>query len=543
MKESLVTLVEETHSKYRCRIKDAHKPDEQNFLVWKTRMTSEIQKMVETRASKLNRSISRGIRDLKKMDVVLKAADKNLGVVAIRTDIYNHLLNKNLAPPCFTPVTHIPHKDIVHALSTILNYTKVFSERRKKLWMTEANEATEPCPFYIIPKIHKRSIGARPITAQHSYMLKPISKELAAILQREADDIPEIARDSKTVVKQLEALNLLGKQFVMVTYDVEACYSNIDINDAIKTLYQHLPIMRSNNAVRTRLLRLVMCNNFVTANGRVYKQLTGTATGTQVAPPFANLYLFYKFKEHLPADTLLYQSRYIDDGLLITHSEATGKKIIRKLQQASNLTLTFDINKDRAIYLDLEVFKGRRFQREGRLDLKVYFKPTNKLLYLPANSQHPTHHKVGIVRGEAIRCLRNCSDKSDWLKALSIIFKGLMQRGYQPSQIQGQWQKVRYEDRSRYILEAPEHPKPEGTLTMTRFHPQLRVHWKLLLARYPIRKYLQVPKRGRYNKKQRAVMQDWPPRLIYRDFNKLSGKIYAAKQITLDRQAIVEPKG
>lgn len=466
------------------------------------------------------------------MNTVLKAADKNMGVVAIRTDIYNYFLNKNLAPPCFMPVDNFPHQEIMNRLRILLYGTKLFPNWCKDKWIKEAEKAEEPCPFYIIPKIHKSKLGARPITAQHSYMLKPISKELASALQREADAIPEIARDSKSVVQQLEALHLEHKNFVFMTYDVEACYPNIDINDAVKTLYDNMEIMRKNNAILTRLLRLVMYNNYVTANGKVYRQMTGTATGTQVAPPFANLYLFYKYKQFLKPGTILFQSRYIDDGLLITHTEEQGRKVLHNLQQASNLNLTFEISSTRAIYLDLEVFKGRRFEKEGKLDLKVYFKPTNKLLYLPAISHHPITHKVGIVRGEAIRCLRNCSDKADWLKALAVIFKGLMLRGYQPSQIQAQWSKVRFEDRLKLIHESPIRSKPEGTLVMTQFHPELRTHWRMLLEKYPLARYLLVPRCGRYNKKQRAILAAWPPRVIFKDFNKLGKRLYQAKEVT-----------
>lgn len=532
LKEGLTTLINDVHSKYQSRIKNASKPDEKYFQLWKKRMTSEVLNMRDARASKRSRTITKGLQDLKNMDIVLKAADKNLGIVAIRKDIYNHLLNKHLSPPCFKQVTTFPHQNIVTRLENILTHTTLIPTWCKSKWLKEAQTAKEPCPFYIIPKIHKRTLGARPITAQHSYMLKSISKHLASILQITADSISEIAKDSKTVVQQVEQLNLHGKEFVFVTYDVEACYPNIDINDAIRTLYENIPIMRSNNAVLSRLLRLVMFNNYVTCNERIYRQMTGTATGTQVAPPFANLYLFYKFKQYLPPEHLLFQSRYIDDGLLITQDIPTGKKLIQDLQQASNLNLTFDISKQKAIYLDLELFKGTRLKRQGKLDIRVYFKPTNRQLYLPAISHHPGSHKSGIIRGEAIRCLRNCSDKGDWLNALAVIFKGLINRGYQPSLIQTQWKKVRYEDRQRYITESPEHTKPEGTLTMTTFHPKLKVHWKALLAKYPITRYLLVPKRGRYNKKQREILADWPPRVIFRDFNKIGRKVYHAKEIT-----------
>lgn len=59
-------------------------------------MTSEVTQLPERTAPRIARAIKKGLRDLKAMDLVMKAADKNLGVVAMRSDIYNHLLKKNL---------------------------------------------------------------------------------------------------------------------------------------------------------------------------------------------------------------------------------------------------------------------------------------------------------------------------------------------------------------------------------------------------------------------------------------------------------------
>ena len=54
-------------------------------------------------------------------------------------------------------------------------------------------------------------------------------------------------------------------------------------------------------------------------NDKVYKQIDGTAMGTSVAPPFANLFLFIlerilllKYKEYI-----LFYKRYIDDIFFI----------------------------------------------------------------------------------------------------------------------------------------------------------------------------------------------------------------------------------
>lgn len=201
--------------------------------------------------------------------------------------------------------------------------------------------------------------------------------------------------------------------------------------------------MRDNNNFWTKVLQLIMYNNYVVANGNIYRQMIGTATGTQVAPPFANLYLYYKFLRILQDPEILLHERYIDDGFILVSSRQHAERIIRLLNAATNLDLTYEISEHKAVFLDLVVYKGMRFELENRLDLRVYFKPTNRLLYLPMISNHPASMKSGIIIGEAIRTLRNSSDKAEWLKALRFIFSGLRARGYPGTMIKKAWKKIR----------------------------------------------------------------------------------------------------
>lgn len=476
------------------------------------------------------------------MDVVLKQSDKNLGVVAIRRGIYNRLLFKNLAPQTFKLVSRFPHTVIKRKLQSILTGIDGVTDWTKEKLTKNTEGATEPCPFYVIPKLHKAELGSRPITAQHSYVLASVSKELAGILQTEVNKVPSIARDSKAVVRQLEELKT-DKSFVFLTYDVEQLYPSIDLNDAVKTLYDNLHVMRLKGGLYTRLLRLVMFNNYVTVNGKIYLQIKGTATGTQVAPPFANLYLYFKFREILSRRDILFQSRYIDDGLILIETEESARETVERLNSISNLNLTWDISSRSAIYLDLEVHKGKRFNTKRQLDVRVYFKPTNKLLYLPASSFHPKVHKTCIVKGEAIRCLRNCSDKAEWLQAMAHIFKGLMARGYKPQDIQKQWKTIKFEDRQKYIFGNGSKSKIDGTLVLTRYHPELKSYWNLMMMKYPLRKYFLIGKSGSYTKKQKEILGDWPPKIVFKDFNKLQTHLIKARQDTTSAVAVEPDQG
>lgn len=494
-------------------------------------MKAAISRLSEPRQSRLERIIYRGIQDLKKMDIVVKQADKNLGMVAMRTCVYRALLGKHLLSSTFQRVPTFPHMGIMLRLRNILKLQSEVSERTKEEWINHANDAREPCPFYIIPKLHKAKLGSRPITAQHSYMLAPLSNALAKVLQVEVNKHSDIARDSKVVMQRIEQLRI-EEHVKFVTYDVEQLYPSIDLRDAINTLDSCLPVMRANKGFWTKVLQLIMYNNFVMADDAIYRQMKGTATGTQVAPPFANLYLYFKFKRLLNNKDIFFHSRYIDDGLLVCSASFDENLLIRQLQAVSNLELTHESSAKECIYLDIVIYKGLRYNLTRRFDTKTYFKPTNKFLYLPANSNHPSAHKKGMIKGEAIRTIRGCSDKAAWLKALRQIYAGMIARGHHPTTIKKELKKVRYQDRYQYIFENTEKCPMKRAMVMTSYHEKLRETWRNLLISNPVRPLLIQRRIGTFNKRQIRFLEKWPPQVVFKDFHTIGSSVISAKQNT-----------
>lgn len=522
LRRSLARCMSETKNVFGKRIDALSTTEAARWHKWRLSVVTQIAQ-TQDYSDPLEFKLTKGIRDLRGMDVIIKQSDKNLGLVPVRGDIYNAMLRKWLAPPSFKMVAEFPHDKILRRLMQTILPSQGISPRQKGQMLDHARTFTEPCPFYLIPKIHKKTVGSRPITAQHSYMLAQVSIILSSLMNRFVEGIDEIGKDSKSTVRRLEEIQL-PNECCFMTYDVEACYPSIDIQDAIKVLGESMTMFKVENQVWLKLLDLVMTNNYVTANGKIFLQKIGTATGTQVAPPFANMYLYYKFKHVLDDESIIFRERYIDDGILIVKTREDCERIKKGLLAASNLNLTFDISEISAVYLDLTVYKGRRFIAEKKVDLKVYFKPTNKMLYLPARSHHPSSMKSGIVRGEAIRALRNTSDKGDWLQALQHIFKGLMARGYPPETIKSAWRKIRFKERESFISNEITRKVPDGKIIRTTFHPQTTAIWNRLIAKFPLESVF-CQRRFTWNKKQAAILSAWPPRILWMDFNKVSRKL------------------
>ena len=54
--------------------------------------------------------------------------------------------------------------------------------------------------------------------------------------------------------------------------------------------------------------------------------------------------------------------------------------------------------------MNLLIFKGKDFYKNGKLRIKVYQKPENRQMYIPYKSAHPRHTIKDYLVGELARC-------------------------------------------------------------------------------------------------------------------------------------------
>lgn len=511
--------------KYRSKFNALSDLEEKRGLQsWYRNIAKDIRSVPRQNANRIDILVKKGIHDLKDMDIVLKQADKNLGIVPMHHHIYHMMVITHLEnTTVYRKVSTFPILDITRRMRNVLKNSAA-PRFRQESWMAQAKNDAQPAHFYCSPKLHKKKLyTGRPIAAQHSYVLAPLSKALAKILNNTTKNIPTIASDSKKTAAELNTFKF-DKNGIFLTFDVEACYPSIPLQDALKTLESKVPILNEKNKFWLKILKLILYNNYVQYDGQIYRQMRGTAMGTPVAPPFANLYMHYKFEVVLEkyAEHILFYRRFIDDGFVIVDSVETARALIRDLNAASPLRLTFEISEITAIFLDFIISKGCRFQREKKLDLSPFFKPTNKFLYLPERSYHPAHMKLSIVKGEAVRCLRNSTDKQAWLTALHRIFKGLISRGHRGKDIQRMWRTIRWEDRDRYLYgESNQAERPDGILIVTRYHPHMKGVWKKLIRKHSVARRLHMKRRNRWNEAQQTILEEWPPKIVFKDFRKL----------------------
>ena len=184
---------------------------------------------------------------------------------------------------------------------------------------------------------------------------------------------------------------------------VSSLYSNIPQDKGTEACPDAIEAAEASHIPRNVLhqhFEIVLKGNVFRFDGQIYKQIQGTAMETKVTPSYANLFMdrFERaFIAQEPTQPLVWK-RYIDDILCIwigTRNELEG--FLDRLNKAHRtLKFTWSISDERIEFLDLNLFKGGRFNRTN-LDMSTHFKTTSQ--YLHFSSSHPRGIFKGLVKG------------------------------------------------------------------------------------------------------------------------------------------------
>ena len=455
--------------------------------------------------SNLTRSDVSAIRSLRTMPIVIRPADKNLGVTAMSLDWYNAEVQRQLSSDAYCRVSNNGYSNALKFTRALLR--KLIGTPGKNTKFSRLAESIDPklpsflrrfldpkskdkpkIPrFYLLPKLHKTPPKGRPIVASLQWITTPASKALDYLLQPLVTNVAErVLKDTRQLVNIIERLDV-APDAILFTADVESLYTNIpreDCNKAITywmrkaqqrgQMSKDLPWWKDSLDIDTvisflhQLTNLVFTRNFFTSgfddNGDaiVYRQQDGMAMGTQCAPPEANLYM--AFKEDVDYDIparladgheLQLWLRYIDDVVGIwLGTPASLRAFLNDLNgrtRHGNIRLTHEVSDSAVDFMDLHIYKGPRFQASGRLDLRVHRKRLNRYLYLPWTSAHPKAQKRAFLKGELIRFIRNSSDFEAYLNDLGLFARALRARGYPSAFIRDCFKTVTYSDRPKYL--------------------------------------------------------------------------------------------
>jgi len=136
------------------------------------------------------------------------------------------------------------------------------------------------------------------------------------------------------------------------------------------------------------------------------------------------------------------------------------------------LKFTYEWSKLEINFLDLTLYKGERFKTTRVLDIKCYTKPCDTHQLLSRDSAHPNSCFVGMIKGEAIRYIRNSSSETEYRHKLDFFISKLIARGYKESEVLSCLADISYKRRNIYLEDVPKNKQDIPLVFCTHYFPQ-----------------------------------------------------------------------
>ena len=441
----------------------------------KQSIVDNLTKIAQTVKTNLTATQKTAMSQLKKVrhTVIIKPADKNLGIVLMNTDDYvtqclSHLTDKKT----YRLITEYPaHYIKQQLLNTLTNYRQLLTSHDKRLYkyLCEPASHTRVPRFYGIPKLHKEFTKLpplRPIVSQTQSLLTPSAKFIDYALQPIARSYPDYLHNSSMLSVKLQD-TMVPDDAILVTIDVTSLYPSIPQEECLHIIYNELHANRHLLAfdpnLIIKLLHFNMNNTFFTFGDLTFQQISGTAMGAPFSPTIANIYMSVILDRFLcqHSKPLLIQ-RYIDDIFMIwTDSAANLHEFLEELNSFHpDHQFTHHSSSNSIDFLDLTIYKGHHFSLTNTLDTKTFQKQLNLYQYLHYSSNHQEKTFKAVIRGECVRYIRTNTTYDTYAATLRDFKKRLLKRNYPKKLIEKVCASVQFNNRSRYLKQPKSHLLP-----------------------------------------------------------------------------------
>jgi hypothetical protein len=182
---------------------------------------------------------------------------------------------------------------------------------------------------------------------------------------------------------------------------------------------------------------------------------------------------------------LILYRRYRDDVLIISEtSELEFHSFFEYLNSVhGSIKFTMEVSTQELNFLDITIYKGKNFEKDGTLDTKTFFKPTETFQYINVTSAHPDFCLRGFVKGEILRHKRNCNNVPDFTTTVLKFYKHLRQRGYSKELFLDQLEEVLKKNKAK------NKPHERSLFFKTKYNPSmpnqklrkiLNKHWHVI---------------------------------------------------------------
>lgn len=291
--------------------------------------------------------------------------------------------------------------------------------------------------FYVLLKMHKPTISARPIANSINTMTYHASIYLDKIFRPIIKTLETVTSSSTNALLALEALPpILSPLARIYCADVKNLYPSIPIDygiTAVRKVLTSRSTLLMDIDFHVSLLHWVLTNSYITHLETTYKQISGTAMGTPVAPAFADMVLYNMEQQTFSqlhgqgsAQPIIY-FRYLDDLLAIFPDATTAQEFTNSFNQLCNDIQLDAVTIDTSgIFMDMKV----SLKEDGKCEFQLYQKAMNKYLYLPPQSSHRKHIFHNFILNEIKRYRLLNSKTEDFSRCKEAFFHRLTLRGH-----------------------------------------------------------------------------------------------------------------
>ena len=401
-------------------------------------------------------------------NIIIKPADKNLGIVVLDSTDYVDQCLEHLSSETYMRTTNFPANNIIKIIEGVLLKFKSLLTPHKKLYQHLLPSHQHQIPkLYGLPKLHKplNNNGIppiRPIISHSNSLLSHTAQFINHVLQPLAQHYEDYIKNSTDLIIYLEEFTAT-EDIILVTLDVKSPIPQQEcLNIVHGEMYKYSDLVIFDPNLITHLLQVNINNNYFQFAETTFLQLQGTAMGASFSPTIANIFMSVFLRNFLKTVTEkpVFLKRYIDDIFMLWPKKQNLERFLYQLNNFHKSIKFTSTNSNKAIdFLHLTIFKDQKFEQTKKLSISTYQK-TNKLYqYLHHSSNHPQSVFKGLVKGEAIRYVRTNSSKSLYNSQINTFIHRLKERGYRLNFIKKCLKCIEYKKRWEYIMKAHEPTK------------------------------------------------------------------------------------
>ena len=367
--------------------------------------------------------------------IAILPADKGRATVILNKEDYIKKCNDQVDSGPYIKLKKDPTERIKREARTKLAIVRDNGTIDQSLYFKLKPTDSQASRFYGLPKIHKASIPVRPIVSYSRNPLFNLSKYIANILKPYTQLNKQHCKNSKEFSEFIRT-HTIEEDEIMVSFDVEALYTNVPIGDAL-TIFKEL--LENDEALpdRTPLLpknvldlsEFLLCKTFFIFNGTYYQQTEGVAMG---GPPSSIVPEIYMQATETTALTTTSHppkvwGHHVDDVFSIIRKSNLHDffQHINSLHPKTKFTLETEEN-SQLPFLDTLIQRNR----DNTISVRVYRKPTYTDQYLKFTSHHLARAKTRVITSLFDRTKNIISNLSDKEKEENHLTAVLQANGY-----------------------------------------------------------------------------------------------------------------